>query len=107
MAFLLAGGLVLHFRNHLPVGFPEVAVAGRLLIAFGDLLPQTLTGRSASIARHESHDPASLSTQGEPDSHLLALTVDKGPQLIQFEYLLAWRLEEGLLQLEGDYLFLS
>jgi hypothetical protein len=48
-----------------------------------------------------------LSTQGEPDSHLLALTVDKGPQLIQFEYLFAWRLEEGLLQLEGGYLFLS
>src|SRR4051794_23180713 len=90
------------------VGFPEVAVAGRLLIAFRNLLPRTLTGRSASIVRHESHDLASLSTQGEPDPHLLALTVDEGPQLIiQFEYLFAWRLEEDLLQIEGGYLFLS
>ncbi len=50
---------------------------------------------------------ASLPTQGEPYPHLIALAVNEGPQFVQFEYLLAGRLDEGLLQLEGRYLFLS
>ena len=39
-AFFLAGGLVLLSRDHPLVSFPEVvAVAGGLLIAFGNLSP--------------------------------------------------------------------
>src|SRR5436305_917007 len=91
LPFLLTGGLVPLFWDHLLVSLPKVAVAGRFFIAFGDLLPQTLTGRSAPIARHESHDLASLPTQSEPDPHLIALAINKGPQLIEFEYLLAGR----------------
>ena len=39
LAFLLAGGLVPPFGDHPLVSLPEVAVAGRLLLAFGNLLP--------------------------------------------------------------------
>jgi len=39
LALLLAGGLVPLFWDHLLVSLPEVAVAGCLLVAFGDHLP--------------------------------------------------------------------
>jgi hypothetical protein len=39
LAFLLAGGLVPLFRNHLLVSLPQVAVADCLLVAFGDRSP--------------------------------------------------------------------
>ena len=109
LAFFLAGGLMLLWWDHFPVSLPQVAVAGRLLIALGNLLPQALTGRSAPIARHEGHHLASFSTQGQPHPHLIALAVNEGPYLVQFEHLVVIGcLEEGLLQLaQGRYLFLS
>ena len=87
LAFLLAGGLMLLLRDYLLVSLPQVAVAARLLVAFGDRLPQPFTARSAPIAHHESHDLARPSAQGEPDPHLLALAMNEGPQFIQFEHL--------------------
>jgi hypothetical protein len=50
LAFFLAGGLVLLWRDHSPVSLPQVAVAGRLLIALGNLLPQALAGRSLLLS---------------------------------------------------------
>jgi hypothetical protein len=50
---------------------------------------------------------ASLAAQGNPNPHLIALAIDEGPQLIEFEYLLAWCPDEGFFQIEGGYLFLS
>ena len=39
LAFFLTGGLVLLFRDHLLVGFPEIAVAPRSFVALGDRFP--------------------------------------------------------------------
>ena len=39
LAFFLAGSLVLLFGDHLLVGFPEIAVAGRSFVALGNRFP--------------------------------------------------------------------
>jgi hypothetical protein len=114
LAFLLANGLVLLFGDRFSVSLPQVAIADRLFVVLRDDLPQTLAGLSATITLYEGHDLARLSAQSQPNPHLLALTIDKGAQFIQFEYLLlllrsfgCLREEEALFEVDLLYFFLS
>jgi hypothetical protein len=66
-----------------------------------------LASSSRALAGDESHHLASLPAKGNPCPYLIALAIDKGPQLIEFEYLVARCLDEGVFQIEGGYLFLS
>ena len=92
LAFLLADGFVLLFGDHLLVGFPEITVAG---------CPAPVT------ADESYYLLASLSTQGQPDPHFIAFTVNEGAQLIQFQYPRCLDLseEECISQLKPGYFF--
>ncbi len=111
LAFLLAGGFVLLVGDHPLVSLPQVAVTGRLLVAFGDRLPQTLTGCPAALARDESHHLAGFPAQSQPDSRLIAFAVNEGPQLVQFEHLFTLLIghllgaDEGVFQVKPGYFF--
>jgi hypothetical protein len=73
VALLFAGGLMLVFGDHLPVGFPQVALTSCPLLALGDSSPQTFASPPRTLAADEGHDLPALSTQSQPETHTFSL----------------------------------
>ena len=63
---LFTNGFVLFVRHNSLVGFPEIAVADALLVAFGNRTPELLTGCLATSTDHTGHDLPGLPTQSQP-----------------------------------------
>lgn len=95
---LFAARPMLFVGNDRLIRRPEIGEADPCAIGFRDGLPEALTGVLATIPNRIGHDLAGSTTQGNPNPHLLALLTDKGPQLIQFEYLTGLGRNQGLAE---------
>ena len=76
-ASLFARCRVLLRRDDQLRGFPKVAVAMRPTIAGWYLLPQFLTGRSASVTNDRGDDLSRSTTQGDPDPAFVGALSDQ------------------------------
>jgi hypothetical protein len=72
-------------RQHSLVGLPEVGVGATAPIFGRNSFPQAATGGRPSVTNDESHNRTGATTQGSPQPLLVSASIDKCPQLIQFQ----------------------
>ena len=87
---LLANTVMGFFGQHLAIRRPKVAVTLTLLVGLGNLFPESVTGRIATVSDYKRHNLARASTQGSPEPALIRLFVHKRPHLIEFEYVVGF-----------------
>ena len=58
---------------------------GRLVVGFGQRVPQSLRARSAAVTDMHADDGEGLPVQGQPDPLLVAFVADERPQLVAFQ----------------------
>jgi hypothetical protein len=76
------------FREHIGIGFPEIAERLALLIAFRGQLPQLAAGLLTAITDDKSDNLAGTTTQSRSQPSLFALFAHKRPCFIDFQHVI-------------------
>ena len=98
LSFFFAAPLMLVGRQHLLVSLPPVAKAEGALIALGNLAPQSAAGAGTSVTPVPSHHLPCAAAQRHPQPHRLLLALDKTPEFVQFQNIIALCREKRWLQ---------
>lgn len=98
LSFFFAARLMLLLRQHFLIRFPQVAKAKSALVVSGNLVPQSAARSGTAVTPMPSHDLPCPSAQRHPQPHRLLFALDKAPEFVQLQDIIALGCQQRWLQ---------